>query len=637
MKSAVLKRRYIYIFVVAVLMCTVFLLAPQQAEARVSTAGVVQLEQLDSNDLVVKQDVHNFFTKQGTKLKINLNIPSAVTAAYLDVECGDTILVDGVKISTVLESATTTSYNVYIDSNAPEGSYTISLMMFSLGKPSGIDSDYANARFNVSHKTPIGPTLIHVSRAYTATPGVNTSSYRPYFEPSNINMTWFDFTSDNPDVCGALGGDLGGSLYPKKEGVATVTVTAENGLSTWFKVYVAYNPVVATSISLPGKATMRVGETLTLEPQFSPENTTVKLGFNWKSNNYGVATVDSDGVVTAYKPGTVTITVAAWNNEKATASCTITVTKPADPIDDPQDPNDDPNNDPDAPNDDPDNGATDDPVGNPNDDPNNDSDGPNGSVDDPENPEAATPKTVKTLSSICIVKGKTATLPVSIQPANVENKKVSWKSSSPKIVSIDKTTGKIKGLKVGKTTVTVTTDDGKKKAKCTVYVVAKTTKVKTLVAQKPIGLTVGKTMQVKVKTTPAKATGIVPKFNSSKKAVATIDKAGVITAKKLGKSVITIKAGGKTQKVIITVGKVLPKKVTLNKRAISIKVKAAYKLTAKLSPVKASPKTVTWTSSNKKVATVDKNGKVKGIKKGKATVTVTTWNGKSVKCTVIVR
>ncbi len=147
----------------------------------------------------------------------------------------------------------------------------------------------------------------------------------------------------------------------------------------------------------------------------------------------------------------------------------------------------------------------------------------------------------------------------------------------------------------------------------------------------------GKTTQIKVKTTPAKATGVVPKYSSSKKAVATIDKAGVITAKKLGTSVITIKAGGKTQKVTVTVGKVLPTKVTLNKKSISIKAKSTYKMTAKLTPAKANPKTVKWTSSNKKVATVGKNGKVKGIKKGKATITATTWNGKTVKCSVIVR
>jgi uncharacterized protein YjdB len=81
----------------------------------------------------------------------------------------------------------------------------------------------------------------------------------------------------------------------------------------------------------------------------------------------------------------------------------------------------------------------------------------------------------------------------------------------------------------------------------------------------------------------------------------------------------------------------LPTKITLNKKSVSIKAKATTKLTVKWSPIKASPKTVTWTSSNKRVATVDKSGKVKGVKKGKCTVTATTWNGKTVKCTVIVR
>jgi uncharacterized protein YjdB len=236
-----------------------------------------------------------------------------------------------------------------------------------------------------------------------------------------------------------------------------------------------------------------------------------------------------------------------------------------------------------------------------------------------------------------LVKGKTATLPVTIQPSDATNKKVTFKSSKPKIATVNKTTGKIKALKAGKTTITVTSADGKKTAKCTVTVVNKTTKIKTLKAFKPVGLLVGKTTQVKPKITPAKATGIIYKYSSSKKSVATVDKAGVITALKKGTTTITVKAGNKTQKFKVTVGTVLPKKITLNKKSVSIKAKAITKLTVKWSPTKASPKTVTWTSSNKRVATVDKNGKVKGVKKGKCTITATTWNGKTVKCSVTVR
>jgi uncharacterized protein YjdB len=119
--------------------------------------------------------------------------------------------------------------------------------------------------------------------------------------------------------------------------------------------------------------------------------------------------------------------------------------------------------------------------------------------------------------------------------------------------------------------------------------------------------------------------------------VPTIDKAGVITALKMGTTTITVKAGGKTQKFTVTVGKVLPTKITLNKRSVSLKAKATAKLVAKLTPTKANPKTVTWTTSNKRVATVTSKGVVKGVKKGKCTIIATTWNGKTVKCNVTVR
>ncbi|MBQ9014992.1 MAG: Ig-like domain-containing protein [Firmicutes bacterium] len=51
-------------------------------------------------------------------------------------------------------------------------------------------------------------------------------------------------------------------------------------------------------------------------------------------------------------------------------------------------------------------------------------------------------------------------------------------------------------------------------------------------------------------------------------------------------------------------------------------------LKATVSPSNAANKAVTWKSSNKKVATVTSKGVVKAKKKGKATITVTTKDGK---------
>ncbi len=70
-------------------------------------------------------------------------------------------------------------------------------------------------------------------------------------------------------------------------------------------------------------ATLRVDDTLTLTPVFTPENTTQR-GLNWTSSDASVATVDDNGVVTGVGKGTVTIT-ATTTNGKYSASIEITV------------------------------------------------------------------------------------------------------------------------------------------------------------------------------------------------------------------------------------------------------------------------------------------------------------------------
>ena len=67
--------------------------------------------------------------------------------------------------------------------------------------------------------------------------------------------------------------------------------------------------------------------------------------------------------------------------------------------------------------------------------------------------------------------------------------------------------------------------------------------------------------------------------------------------------------------------------VTLNKTATTIAVGASETLTATVVPGDAYNKNVTWTSSDPAVATVDASGKVTGVAKGTATITVTTENG----------
>lgn len=79
--------------------------------------------------------------------------------------------------------------------------------------------------------------------------------------------------------------------------------------------------------------------------------------------------------------------------------------------------------------------------------------------------------------------------------------------------------------------------------------------------------------------------------------------------------------------------------IKLNKTSITLAKGKTYALKATIVPAKATTKAVKWTSSNTKVATVDKKGKVKAIGKGKATIKATATDGSKVKktCAVIVK
>ena len=125
-------------------------------------------------------------------------------------------------------------------------------------------------------------------------------------------------------------------------------------------------------------------------------------------------------------------------------------------------------------------------------------------------------------------------------------------------------------------------------------------------------------------------------WSSSNKKVATVDKNGVVMAVKKGTVTITAKtSGGKKATCKVTV-KVPATKVKLNKTKATVAKGRTLTLKATMTPSSSTDK-LTWTSSNKKVATVDKNGKVKALKKGTVTITVKSASGKKATCKIIVK
>jgi len=159
------------------------------------------------------------------------------------------------------------------------------------------------------------------------------------------------------------------------------------------------------------------------------------------------------------------------------------------------------------------------------------------------------------------------------------------------------------------------------------------TKVK--LAKTKVTLGVKEKYQLEPIAVPANAETTYTYATSNKK-VATVDAKGKITAKKTGKANITVtSANGKKVVIKVTVKKA-PNKITVTTKSKTLKKGKSFKIKYKL-PKNTASNAITFKSSNKKVATVDAKGKVKALKKGKATITVQTFNKKKAKIKITVK
>lgn len=234
--------------------------------------------------------------------------------------------------------------------------------------------------------------------------------------------------------------------------------------------------------------------------------------------------------------------------------------------------------------------------------------------------------------SLVLKKGKTYTLKTKVIPSNATNKKLSFSSSNNKVARVTKN-GKITAVKNGKTTIYVKATDGSKKvAKLEVRVGVPVTKVN--LNKTNLTVTAEEKVQLKATVTPKKATMKTVKWTTSNSKIATVDSKGLVTTKAKGKVTITATAvdgSNKKASCVIVVKEIKPNKITLNTTSLTLKEKESYSLQASVLPTNAKDKTITWTSDNENVATVDASGNVRAISQGNATITATANGNGSVK------
>jgi Beta-glucanase/Beta-glucan synthetase len=149
---------------------------------------------------------------------------------------------------------------------------------------------------------------------------------------------------------------------------------------------------------------------------------------------------------------------------------------------------------------------------------------------------------------------------------------------------------------------------------------------------KKLNLFVGQAYQLKVKVTPSKATNKKVSYSSSDSKIVSVSDSGLVTAVDRGSVQITVKAkDGSGKKAVFTVNSIARvSKVTITKPAdqnLVLTKGKTFTIKASVVPSNANNKALSFSSSNKKVVTVNSKGIITAKNSGKATITVKAKDG----------
>lgn len=357
-----------------------------------------------------------------------------------------------------------------------------------------------------------------------------------------------------------------GLVTAKKPGTAYITCTTNNGGYVAKCKVVVVKLVKSTSVTL-NKTSVSIydGNYYQLTATVKPADTSSKA-VTYTSSDTSVVKVYSSGKIYGVKPGKATITCKTKDTGK-TAKCVVTV-------------------------------------------------------------KAVVPtKVTLNKTSVSVGYNKTYQLKATVSPSNATNKAVTWKSSDSSVVYVN-SNGVVKGLKPGKSaTITCTTVSGKVVAKCTVKVnPVKVTGVK--LNKTAAKLAVGEKVVLTATIAPVNATNKAVTWTTSNAKVATVNSKGVVTAVSDGKALVgcVTKDGGFVAVCTVEVKTIPVLGVVLNETKLSLKPGATFTLKPTVVPDNASNKNVTWSTSDKSVATVV-NGKVTAVGKGTCEIKVHTKDG----------
>ena len=304
--------------------------------------------------------------------------------------------------------------------------------------------------------------------------------------PANATKKEVKWSTSNKNVATV---SPSGLVTAKSAGTATITCTAQDGsgVKATCKVTVTV-PVSGIQLSQTSAA-LTVGDTLTLTKTIYPSDAT-NQAVTWTSSSDAVASVDSNGKITAKTAGSAVITCKSVSDNSVVGICNVTV---------------------------------------------------KAKVQTPS--EIKVNKITLNKTTASVTKGKTLQLTATVAPGNATKKEVKW-STSNKNVAMVSTSGLVTAKSAGTATITCTAQDGSGvKATCKITVKNPVVKVTKVTLNKTTATLAPKeTLTLKATVTPTNATNKAVTWKSSNTKIATVSSSGKVTAKAAGTVTITCRA-----------------------------------------------------------------------------------------------
>ena len=206
-----------------------------------------------------------------------------------------------------------------------------------------------------------------------------------------------------------------------------------------------------------------------------------------------------------------------------------------------------------------------------------------------------------------------------------------WQSANTAVATVDQR-GRVTGRKAGETTITATGADGK----ASVYSISVVQPVTRVKLPSSLSLERGASAQLRPAILPEDATDKALSFSSSDESVAAVNQKGLVTARSVGRAIITAEAAsGRKASLRLTVTQPVTR-ISIDMDSFVLNTSDSRRLNAIIAPAEATDRTVRWSSSNRNIARVSASGIVTGRSPGIAVITAKASNGLTAFCTVTV-